>query len=124
MYTILIVDDDPSIRQATQAPLELLAGWKTLLAGSGREGLALAQEKQPDAILLDVLMPEMDGIMTLKHLQSLPATQSIPVILFTSQPSRVIHQTFAGLPITGIIHKPFDVTELIQQIRTFLNWDE
>jgi CheY-like chemotaxis protein len=122
MYTILIVDDDPGLRTVTQASIERLAGWQTLLAGSGREGLTMAQQAQPDAILLDVAMPDMNGLTTLQHLQSNPLTQPIPVILFTSLPPIRVQQLFAGLPLTGLIHKPFQVTDLVPQRRSLLHW--
>jgi len=122
MYTVLIIDDDPFIREAAKTSIELVAGWKTLLATSGREGLTIAQREQPEAILLDVEMPEMDGLTTLRHLRSHPTTQDIPVILFTALPPVVLQQMFAGLPLTGTIHKPFEVTELVKQMRSLLHW--
>ncbi len=122
MYTVLIVDDDPGIRKAAQASIELVAGWQTLLADSGPAGLDLAQTQQPDAILLDVVMPAMDGMTTLYHLQANPLTQPIPVILFTSLAAVVWQPAGTGLPITGIIPKPFEVIELVQQMRSLLHW--
>ncbi|HEY9647644.1 MAG TPA: response regulator [Chroococcidiopsis sp.] len=122
MYKVLIVDDDPAIREATKISIEIVAGWKTLLAASGQEGLFIAQEKQPDAILLDVMMPEMDGLMTLQCLQANPVTQPIPVILFTSLTQNTEHKKFSQLPISGVILKPFDAIDLVGQMRTLLNW--
>jgi CheY-like chemotaxis protein len=120
MCTVLIVDDDANIRLATQASIEIVAGWRTLLAASGAEGLALAQTENPDVILLDVMMPEMDGITTSQHLRSNPATRSIPIILFTSTPPASDPKTFSELSILGIISKPFEATELVEQIRALL----
>lgn len=124
MYKILIVDDDPSIRQATQLLLDIFTGWETLVAASGLEGLVVAQREQPDAILLDLTMPGMDGVTTLQHLQANPATQPIPVILFTSAAQLFEQELVARLPITGIIPKPFEATELVEQLRSLLNWNE
>lgn len=122
MYTILIIDDDPIICVTTKTILKAIAGWKPLIAASGEEGLAIAQREQPDVILLDVKMPEMDGIMVLKHLRAKPETQCIPVILFTAE--NISSHMVAQLPITGVIRKPFDADELIKQIRLLLNWHE
>lgn len=120
MCTVLIIDDDANIRLATQASIEIVAGWRTLLAASGAEGLAIAQAEKPDVILLDVMMPEMDGMTTLQHLRSNPATRSIPVILFTATPPASDPKTFSELSILGIISKPFDAAELVGLIRVLL----
>ncbi len=85
MKRILIVDDEEDICQVVQASLEEFGGWQTVLAHSGQEGLTLAQAEHPDAILLDVSMPEMDGFEMFETLQGNPATQQIPVILLTSK---------------------------------------
>ncbi len=120
MYTVLIIDDDDNIRLATQASIEIIAGWKTLLAASGAEGLTIAQTQKTDVILLDLMMPEMDGITTLQHLRNNPATQSIPVILFTSAIPGLNPKILTELSILGIISKPVDPTELIEQMRALL----
>ncbi|HSM82883.1 MAG TPA: response regulator [Nodosilinea sp.] len=120
MYTVLIVDDDDNIRLATQASIEIVAGWRTLLAASGAEGLALALAQKPDVILLDLMMPDMDGITTLRHLRSHPATQSIPVILFTSVIPQPDPEAFSELSILGVISKPFDAKNLVAQMQALL----
>ncbi|XHX75925.1 MAG: response regulator [Stenomitos frigidus ULC029] len=82
---VLIVDDEAGIRKITQISLKAIAGWEVLTAASGQEGLAIAQAEQPDAILLDVMMPGMDGITTFQHLQTNSNTRAIPVILLTAK---------------------------------------
>lgn len=82
---VLIVDNEPHIREVTQLALELVAGWQVLTAGSGQEAIATATVEHPDAILLDVMMPDMDGLTTFGKLQEDPATKPIPVILLTAQ---------------------------------------
>ena len=77
---ILVVDNEAYIQEVAQICLETIAGWQVILAGSGLEGLAAAEREQPDAILLDVMMPDMDGLATFSQLQANPATRSIPVI--------------------------------------------
>lgn len=121
---ILIVDDETGIRKITQISLNTIAGWETLVAASGQEGLTIAEAEQPDAILLDVMMPEMDGITTLQHLQANPATQTIPIILLTAKAQTAEQKQFAELPITGVITKPFKALDLVNQIRSLLKWNE
>src|ERR687885_522630 len=86
---VLIVDDEEDVRAIAKMGLEMGAGWKVLTASSGQEALVMADTNQPDVILLDLMMPDMDGRVTLQQLKANPATQQIPVILVTakSQPS-------------------------------------
>lgn len=121
---VLIIDDEIGIRRITQISLQAIAGWQVLMAASGQEGIAIAQTEQADVILLDVMMPEMDGITTLQHLQANPATQMIPIILLTAKAQIFEQQQFAELPIAGIITKPFKASDLVNQMRCLLNWNE
>jgi CheY-like chemotaxis protein len=120
---ILVVDNEPYIQEVAKICLETVAGWKVLLAGSGRECLRRAEAEQPDAILLDVMMPDMDGMATFKKLQENSTTQSIPVILLTAkiQPSDRRHYAQIG-PIAAIA-KPFDPLNLAGQIAAVLGWE-
>lgn len=121
---ILIIDDDEDIREVVQLALETLGDWNVAIACCGQEGLHLAQTQQPDAILLDVMMPDMDGVATFKCLQQQPETQHIPVILLTAkvQPNEL--QRFDGLGVTGAIAKPFKPIALAQQVAEILNWED
>ncbi len=119
---VLIVDDETGIRKVIEILLKEMANWDVLVAASGQEGLAIAQAEFPDAILLDVMMPDMDGIQTLGHLQDNPTTQAIPVILLTAKVQILQPTQFVELPIAGIITKPFAAPDLVQQIRSFLDW--
>jgi CheY-like chemotaxis protein len=119
---ILVVDNEPSIREVAQICLETVAGWQVSIAGSGLEGLATAEREQPDAILLDVMMPDMDGLDTFSKLQSNPATRSIPVILLTAKVQTTDRQNYTELGIRSTIAKPFSPLELAQQIATTLGW--
>ncbi|GAB4364998.1 MAG: response regulator [Elainellaceae cyanobacterium] len=121
---VLIIDDDLGIRKITQISLKAIAGWEVLVAASGSEGIAIAQTEPLDAILLDVMMPGMDGIMTLEHLQANPTTQAIPVILLTAKAQVFERQQLTALPVTGIITKPFKAPELVKQMRALLDWNE
>ncbi|WP_071515147.1 response regulator [Geitlerinema sp. PCC 9228] len=117
---ILIIDDDEDIREVAQLTLELQEGWTVLTAGSGETGITIAKQEQPDAILLDVMMPQMDGFATLERLQADSNTQSIPVIFLTAKVSSVEANATKELVICGSIVKPFDPLILGEQIRTIL----
>lgn len=94
---ILIIDDEYDIRAVAQLTLKAVGGWDVSSASSGDEGLAKAADEQPDVILLDVMMPEMDGIETFHALQANPVTQSIPVILMTAKVQAAEQRRFAEL---------------------------
>lgn len=121
---ILVIDDDDGLRDIIQISLEVIAEWDVLTAASGTEGIALAQTQQPDAILLDVMMPDMDGVATFKSLQAIPITAKIPTILLTAKGTMNEKQKLIALGITGLIIKPFEAIDLVNQIRTFLDWTE
>ncbi len=123
MPRILIIDDEDDIREVAQLSLEIMAGWDTLVAASGAEGLELAINEQPDAILLDVMMPEMDGPATFRHLQSDPKTQDIPVIFLTAKISTSKAKShFQAMGVAGVIAKPFEATELASLIGQKMGW--
>lgn len=115
--TILIVDDEEDVRAITQMGLEMSVGWTVLSANSGKEALKIAAEQQPDVILLDWMMPDMDGRMTLQHLKLNPQTQTIPVILVTAK-----EQNSENLEIAAMISKPFRPLKLAEQIKEALGW--
>lgn len=119
---ILVIDDEPRIQEVIQTCLEILNGWQVLTASSGSEGLLQAQTQQPDAILLDVSMPEMDGLATFQKLQENPTTQSIPVVLLTAKVQPAERDGFAQLGVAGFIAKPFDPLTLASQIASVLHW--
>jgi CheY-like chemotaxis protein len=120
--SILIVDDDEHIREIAQLTLEALAGWTVATAGSGREGIARAHALPPDAILLDVQMPEMDGPTTVGRLKASDTTRHIPVVLLTAKVLEEDKRGFEELGIDGIISKPFDPMTLADQISNALGW--
>ncbi|GAB4241642.1 MAG: response regulator [Elainellaceae cyanobacterium] len=121
---ILLIDDEDGARKITQFSLEAAAGWDVLTAASGVEGLSLAEAEPPDAILLDVMMPDLDGPATFQRLQENSKTRSIPVIMLTAKASPAEHQPLAALGVAGIITKPFKIPALIAQIRAILNWQD
>jgi CheY-like chemotaxis protein len=120
---ILIIDDDPDIVAVAQLALEAVGGWEVVTALSGPEGIEKAREERPDAILLDVMMPEMDGIATLRVLQSGSETASIPVIIMTAKVHPADRQRFANLGIAATIIKPFKAIQLSTQVAELLGWE-
>ncbi|NJR64839.1 MAG: response regulator [Leptolyngbyaceae cyanobacterium CRU_2_3] len=121
---ILIIDDDTDILAVTQLALKSVGGWEVSMATSGQEGLVKALKEQPDAILLDVMMPDMDGIATFQALQADPATQAIPVILMTAKVQASERRRFAHLGVVSIIIKPFKAMKLPAQIAEVLGWSQ
>ncbi|MBV8886660.1 MAG: response regulator [Chroococcidiopsidaceae cyanobacterium CP_BM_RX_35] len=119
---ILIVDDEEAIRELACACLEDLGGWEAIVAASGREGLLKAKLTPLDAILLDVSMPEMDGIHFFAELQANPVIQTIPVILLTAKVLADDRAQFAQMGVAGVIIKPFDPVELSEQVAEILGW--
>jgi two-component system, OmpR family, alkaline phosphatase synthesis response regulator PhoP len=119
---ILIIDDEEAIQSVVQCGLELSSGWIVLTASSGAEGINLAQDEQPDMILLDAMMPEMDGLATFRELQRNPKTRSIPVIFLTAKAQASEKRLFQDTGANGVITKPFNSLELADQITKVLNW--
>jgi len=123
MRKILIVDDEDDIRAVAALCLETIAGWEVLTATSGSEGIRRALENKPDAILLDVMMPEMDGPTTFQHLQQDPHTRSIPVLLLTAKVQGADQRHFADMGVAAVLSKPFDPLTLSSQISAALGWE-
>lgn len=113
---VLIVDDEKDVLSVTQMGLEMSAGWRVLTTTSGKEAVAIATEYQPDVILLDWMMPEMDGRATLQALRSNSATSSIPVILVTAKTQSPDGDTFAGIEVAAILTKPLRPLKLAEQV--------
>lgn len=118
---VLIIDDEEAIQTIVKVSLELTAGWTVLTTSSSIEGLEKAKEERPDAILLDVMMPETDGVTLLQQLRTEPLTQDIPVIFLTAQ-ARASERRSLEAIATGLISKPFEPDAIARQIREILNW--
>jgi len=120
MKQILVIDDDAGIRDIVRFSLIAVTDWDVLTAASGEEGLTIAYLHQPDAILLDMTMPSMDGAMTFEQLQVNEQTCNIPTILLTAKTSPSEQLLKQG--IRGWIVKPFKAKSLAAQIRAILHW--
>lgn len=121
---VLVIDDDAPIITIVQAALEVTAGWQVIAATSGKEGVAIAATEQPDAILLDVTMPKLDGKAVLKLLQAQTETQKIPVIFLTAQARESEQTALKALCVAGVIIKPFSPNTIATHIKTILHWPD
>lgn len=121
---ILLIDDDDLIREITQASLELVGGYDVSTASSGREGLELSRLNPPDVILLDVMMPWMDGPTTFARLQEQPETRHVLVILLTTKTQEAAWRRLAELGVAGVLSKPFDPLTLPGQLAALLGWND
>jgi two-component system OmpR family response regulator len=122
LKTIMYVEDDPDIQMVAQIALEVVGGLDLHTFGSGKDAVAAAAAFKPDLLLLDVMMPGMDGPMTLSELRKLPNTAATPVIFMTAkvQTAEVAH--YRSLGALGVIAKPFDPMLLASQVRQL--WTE
>ncbi len=119
---ILIIDDENDIREVAAMSVEAVCGWSVAQASSGSEGVRIAQEQRPDAILLDVMMPDMDGPSTLEALRSDRSTRQIPVIFLTAKVQSADRKRFAEMGVAAVLAKPFDPMLLCNQIAEALGW--
>lgn len=120
---VLIVDDEPYIREVAQISLEtIMTNWKIITADSGSAALVLANQEKPDAILLDVMMPGMDGIRTYQKLKADVNTQLIPVIFLTAKVQADDCDRYAKYGVAGTISKPFNPLTLALQMSQLLGW--
>ncbi|MCC5603650.1 response regulator [Nostoc favosum] len=119
---ILVVDNEQYIQEVAKICLETVAGWQVETASSGKEGIIKAETYQPDAILLDVMMPEMDGIATFEKLQANPLTKAIPVILLTAKIQASDRHRYTQMGMISAIAKPFNPLELATEVAVALGW--
>ena len=119
---VLIVDDEDDIRELARISLERVGGLRVVVASSGQEGLQLAAAEQPDAIVLDAMMPGMDGPQTLEALKADPGTAHIPVVFLTGSVQAADRDRFMTLGAVATLIKPFDPMKLADQLREALGW--
>ena len=119
MKSILVVDDNPDIRENTAEILEL-AGYKSITAENGRQGVDLAIKEKPAVIICDIMMPELDGYGVLHLLRKNPDTQHIPFIFLTAKAERTDFRKGMEMGADDYITKPFDEIELLNAIEARL----
>lgn len=116
---ILLVDDEPEIVEICRDYLKA-SGYDVVTAKDGAQGLSSARREKPDLVVMDVMMPEMDGYATYQSLREDPATCHIPVILLTAKTQAADRRRFVELKVAGVITKPFDPLTLADQVATVL----
>jgi two-component system OmpR family response regulator len=121
MTKILYVEDEHDIQVIAQMALEIVGGFEVAICGSGMEALQTVADFAPDIILLDVMMPDMDGIQTYQALRRLPECAATPVVFMTAkvQASEVRH--YLDLGAVAVIPKPFDPMALANNVKAILS---
>jgi two-component system, OmpR family, alkaline phosphatase synthesis response regulator PhoP len=122
VHKILVIDDTALIREAAKIALGAIGRWQVTTASSGEEGIERAGSERFDAILLDVVMPGMDGIAAAERLHALPAMGPVPIVLLTAYDRLEQSERLRQLPVAGVIAKPFDVSGLSGQLAELLGW--
>lgn len=117
---ILLAEDEEDIQRLASLCLMRGGSWEVVLASDGEEALALAREDRPDVILLDVMMPKLDGFAVCQRLKADPATRNIPVIFLTASAQETQTQHGLSMGAIGYLHKPFDPLKLPQQVMDLL----
>ncbi|MBK5103850.1 MAG: response regulator [Burkholderiales bacterium] len=114
---ILLVEDDPDIQLITRLSLEIGGGYDVHVCASGADAVESARAYAPDLILLDMMMPGMDGLATMDALRSLPGTASTPLVFFTANTQAQVMQDLLRRGALGVIVKPVEPDLLVEQIR-------
>lgn len=115
---ILYVEDEPDIRVIAEIALEVVGNFTLTSCASGKEALQCAERARPDLLLLDMMMPEMDGLSTLEALRALPATAATPVIFMTAKVQAAEIERYKSMGALDVIAKPFDPMTLADQVRS------
>jgi len=119
---ILMVEDEPDIQAVARVALEAVGGFSVDMCSSGREALERVKTCNPDLILMDVMMPGLDGPSTLKQLRADPATAGYPVIFMTAKVQSHEVSRYKDIGGLGVIAKPFDPMTLAASVRTL--WEQ
>jgi excisionase family DNA binding protein len=114
--TVLVVDDDPGVREVVRLSLEL-EGYMVKEAGGAEEGLAAVEDEAPDLILLDVMMPHVDGWEMLRRIQERHGAGSIPIVMFSGKVDAQTAAQAAARGAQGFVGKPFDPQQLVDQAK-------
>lgn len=115
---VLLVDDDAAIRMVAEITLRKIGKWEVMSAESGARALELLNDFRPDVILMDMMMPGMDGLTTFNTLRRNPALAEIPVIFMTAKVHKTEVESYYQKGATAVIRKPFDPMSLPRKIQT------
>ena len=114
---ILYIEDEADLQWLVKHILESVGGFDVAVCGSGAEGLRRMAEFDPDLVLLDVMMPEMDGFSVLRALRARPEGAVLPVVFLTARPQ--LDNEYLALGANGVIAKPFEPNRLVEQVRAY-----
>ena len=120
MAKILVIDDEKEFNEMLCLRLAKSGGHETLMALDGFEGLKLTQDKQPDLIILDIMMPKMDGFEVFKKLKENNLTSTIPVVILTASANPDTAKNLVASGVNGYLTKPFEAKELLALIEKVL----
>jgi CheY-like chemotaxis protein len=118
---ILLIDDDEDVRSVVQLCLEMSQDWSVQTAESGHEGCAIAAQQPFDVVLLDVMMPDLDGIATLERLRQNPQTRTLPVIFLTAK-DPTEYDVFQNYDVQGVLSKLIEPLQFADHIAQILGW--
>jgi len=116
---ILIVDDEEDIQKLLKIRLEQ-EGFMVLIAGDGKEGIRLAELEMPDLIILDIMMPNIDGYSCLKEIRRIQKTKNMPILMMSGKEEEKVRDLFAFQKISGYIEKPFELDNLVAKAKEAL----
>lgn len=119
---IVVVDDDEDVRRLLEMSLSRVGGYDVRSTASGAACLAELRRDLPDAVILDVMMPVLDGPATLEEIRTDPRTLSVPVVFLTAGVVESDVERLRALPVTGVLRKPFDPMTLPAQVAELLGW--
>jgi CheY-like chemotaxis protein len=118
---VMIVDDDDDVRAVTALAASKIGGWDVVSVASGEAAIEQSRGERPDVILLDVMMPSMDGPATMARLREDPVTADTPIIFLTAKVQQHEVVAYLALGAQGVIRKPFDVTQLPSEIQRIVD---
>ncbi len=121
LNTLVYIDDDASLRSIVEIALATIGNYEVKLCSSGLEALEILQDFHPDMILLDLVMPEMDGFETLEKIRQIESLKNIPVVFMTAHSDARTLKSFRQAGAAGSISKPFNPIRLAEQIQTLWN---
>ncbi len=116
---ILVIDDEEDMQKLLKVRLEQ-ESFQVVTAGDGDVGLKAAEQELPDLIILDIMMPKVDGFSCLKDIRNLPKTKNIPVLILSGKEEEKVRDLFAFQKISGYIEKPFELDDLIAKVKEVL----
>ena len=113
--TLLVTDDDAEIRKVLRIVLEK-SGYLVATAGEGEEALEMMLQERPDLLLLDIMMPRMDGLEVIRRMRESQQLRDTPVIAFTALTSQLIEKELFDLGVRGFMRKPLHLTDLVEMV--------